>query len=482
MTRARPTIIAALCVALMVVAVPLGAILTSRPTPPPIDSQALRDAVTTENLMAHLDALQAIADAHDGHRAAGTPGHEASIDHVAAQLTAAGYQTRRQRFTYQRRNPTRGSLEIVAPARASLLLGRDFRAMDSSGTGSVTARVTPVDLNLVDPGATTSGCEASDFARFPRGGIALVQRGTCHFGTKVDHAVAAGAGAVVILNQGDRDDDERTGLFAGTLGEPTRSVPVLATTHDHGAAWAASPTTLAITVEATEATVTTENLIADTTGRPDRTTVVGAHLDGVPEGPGINDNGSGVAAILEVAVQLAALGVRPENRVRFAFWSGEEDGLHGSAHYVAQLDEEERAGTARYVNLDMVGSPNPVPYVYGGGVLGSGWPAGSGEIQAVLAGQLEAEGVHPETVLFSASDHQPFLAAGVPAGGLFTGAGETKSARQAELHGGTPDAPADPCYHRACDRVDTIDRAMLGLMADALAHGVLTWAEPSVEG
>ena len=254
--------------------------------------------------------------------------------------------------------------------------------------------MTAVDLNLGGDRATTSACEASDFAGFPRGDIALVQRGTCQFAAKVDHAVAAGASGVVVLNQGD--DPGRLGLFAGTLGRQA-SVPVVATTFDLGAEWAATPgTTLTLAVESTVTRVTTENLIADTpTGAAERTVVVGAHLDGVAEGPGINDNGSGVAAVLETAVRFAELGVQPHNRVRFAFWGAEEDGLHGSEHYVAQLDDAGRRGTARYLNLDMVGSPKPVASVYGGGAPGSGWPAGSGAIQTVLTDFLTSQGVTP---------------------------------------------------------------------------------------
>jgi len=160
-------------------------------------------------------------------------------------------------------------------------------------------------------------------------------------------------------------------------------------------------------------------------------------------------------------VQFSELGVQPRNRVRFAFWGGEEDGLYGSEHYVANLEDAERRGTARYLNLDMVGSPKPVASVYGGGAPGSGWPAGSGAIQTVLTDFLRSQGVTPRTVTFQASDHAPFVAAGIPAGGLFTGS----------------DDGADPCYHQACDRVETIDREMLGLMADAAAHATLTFAQ-----
>jgi Zn-dependent M28 family amino/carboxypeptidase len=453
-------VIAAAAVVVFAVAL-VGVVLAIRPTPPPpVDSGQLRAAVTTEALTAHLEALQRIADAHDGNRAAGTSGYAASVDYVEARLEQAGYRTQRQQFSYDRPDFTRATLERTVPTRTDYAVGRDHRPLAFSGAGTVTAPVTAVDLNLDGDRTTTSACEASDFTGFPRGNIALVQRGTCQFAAKVEHAAAAGASGVVVLNQGN--EQGRLGLFGGTLGRQA-SIPVVATTFELGAEWAATPgTTLMLAVESTVRKVTSENLIADTpSGGVERTVVVGAHLDGVAEGPGINDNGSGVAVVLETAVQFAKLGVQPLNRVRFAFWGAEEDGLLGSEHYVAQLDEAGRRGTARYLNLDMVGSPKPVASVYGGGAPGSGWPAGSGAIQTVLTDFLKSQGVTPGTVSFRASDHASFLEAGIPVGGLFTGAEDG----------------ADPCYHQACDRLDNIASGMLGLMADAAAHATLTFAQ-----
>lgn len=457
--KTLPRTLAIAAAVAVVLAVVVGVVLLGRPAPPrPVDSGQLRAAITTEAVTEHLNALQQIADANNGNRAAGTAGYAASVDYVEAQLERAGYQTRRQQFSYERPDFTRATLERTQPTRTDYAVTRDFRPLAFSGAGSVTAPVTAVDLNLGGDRRTTSGCEASDFTGFPRGSIALVQRGTCPFAAKVDHAATAGASAVVVLNQGN--DPGRKGLFTGTLGRQA-GVPVVATTYDLGAEWAATPgTTLTLVVESTVTRVTTENLIADTpTGAAERTVVVGAHLDGVAEGPGINDNASGVGAVLETAVRFAELGVQPHNRVRFAFWGGEEDGLYGSEHYVAQLDDAGRRGTALYLNLDMVGSPEPVASVYGG--AGSGWPAGSGAIQTVLTDFLTSQGVSPETVSFRSSDHAPFLDAGIAVGGLFTGAEDG----------------ADPCYHEACDRLEAIDRDMLGLMADAAAHATLTFAQ-----
>lgn len=450
----------AVAAVLALAVVVVGVALAVRPAPPrPVDSGQLRAAVTIDAVTAHLEALQEIADTQEGHRASGTAGYAASVDYVAAQLERAGYQTRRQQFSYVRPDFTRATLRRTLPTRTDYTVLRDHRPLASSGAGSVTAPLTPVDLTLDGDRATTSACEASDFEGFPRETIALVQRGTCSFAVKVDHASAAGASGVVVLNQGD--DPGRLGLFSGTLGRPAE-LPVVATTFELGAEWATTPgTTLTLTVESTERRVTSENLIADTpAGAAGRNVVIGAHLDGVAEGPGINDNASGVAVLLETAVTFAELGVQPHNRVRFAFWGAEEDGLHGSGHYVAHLGDDERRGTALYLNLDMIGSPNPVASVYGGGAR-STWPAGSARIQTVLTDFLTSQGVTPEVVGFRASDHASFLSAGIPAGGLFTGA----------------DGGADPCYHQPCDRVENVNRDMLDLMADTAAHATLTFAQ-----
>jgi Zn-dependent M28 family amino/carboxypeptidase len=118
-------------------------------------------------------------------------------------------------------------------------------------------------------------------------------------------------------------------------------------------------------------------------GNPDNVVIVGAHLDSVFEGPGINDNGSGSAAVLAVAEQMSK--VKPRNKVRFAWWGAEEFGLVGSDHYVANLSEEEREDIALYLNFDMIGSPNYVRFIYDGdgSAFGLAGPEGSAAIETL---------------------------------------------------------------------------------------------------
>lgn len=447
------------------------------------DTSDLREAVTVDGVMNHLTAFQAIADANDDNRAAGTSGHDASVDYVEGLLDAAGYDTWRQEFTYERTDFGDSTLQQVAPDTATYVLGLDYFPMDFSGEGNVTADVTAVDLALDGDRASSSGCETDDFTEFPAGDIALLQRGTCAFGVKADNAIAAGASGAIIFNQGNDDpNDDRFGLFGGTLGEPVRSIPVVSAPFDLGEEWANTPgLRMTFNLDAEIVEVTTENLLADTpTGRIDRTVVVGGHLDSVAEGPGINDNGSGTGAILETALQMAELGIEPENRVRFAFWSGEEDGLIGSSHYVSQLSAREIKNHALNLNFDMVGSPNAVNFVYDGDgdAFGTTGPNGSGVIEDVFTDFFESQGEFTEPTEFDGrSDYFGFIEAGIPAGGLFSGAEGIKSAEQAALFGGTAGVAYDPCYHAACDTIANLDLDTLDIMSDAIAHSTLTFAE-----
>lgn len=468
----------------------------------PDDTQALRDAVTVEGVMKHLEELQAIADANEGNRASGSAGYDGSADYVADLLEAAGYEVERQTFDFPFFAETADP--VLALGATTYVEGTDFYTMEYSGSGDVSAPLEGVDLTL-PPGDTanssTSGCELSDFAGFTAGNVALIQRGTCSFALKAQNAEAAGASAAIIFNEGQ---EGRTDVINGTLGGPGVEIPVLGTTFEVGQELAdAEGTEVHVFTETESVTKTTSNVIADTpAGRAQRTVVVGAHLDSVPEGAGINDNGSGSATILEIALQMADLGVEPVNRVRFAFWGAEESGLVGSEYYVASLTPSERNQILLNLNFDMVGSPNYVRFVYDGDgsdtpVAG---PRGSGEIERVLTEYFASAGLSSEPTEFSGrSDYGPFIAVGIPAGGLFTGAEGQKTEEQAEEYGGVAGASYDPCYHAVCDDLEpvyddqelaalyaqldavydlegNVNLAAIDEMSDAAAHATQTFA------
>ena len=478
------------------VVIVVGAMLTSPATAAPeIDSSALRDAVTVDGIREHQAALQEIADANGGTRASGTPGYDASVTYVVAALEEAGYEPAVQEFEWDFFEETATpELDLVAPSPPAPIVyvqstdgvEGDFGTMDYSGSGDVTALVEPTNDIVIPPGAqastSDSGCEPEDFADGDfEGKIALIQRGTCDFVVKALNAEEAGAVGVLIFNEGQPGRD---GPLLGTLGGPDVTIPVIGTSFAVGedlyALTQAGDTTVHMFTETFTEPRTTFNVIADTAeGRPNRVVVVGAHLDSVVAGPGINDNGSGSATILEIAEQMAELEIAPRNQVRFAWWGAEESGLVGSEHYVANLTSSELNKIELNLNFDMVGSPNFVRFVYdgNGSDTPTAGPKGSATIEQVFLDYFEGEGLETEPTAFDGrSDYGPFIDVGIPAGGLFTGAEGVKTADQQAIYGGTVGVPYDPCYHQACDTFANNSDTALDEMSDAAAHAVLTFA------
>ncbi|MFD9948654.1 M20/M25/M40 family metallo-hydrolase [Nonomuraea sp. NPDC059023] len=224
------------------------------------------------------------------------------------------------------------------------------------------------------------------------------------------------------------------------------------------------------------------NVLADWPGGdPNDILMVGAHLDSVSAGPGINDNGSGSAAILETALEVSRQGLQPNKHLRFAWWGAEELGLRGSQYYVTNLAATERAKIKAYLNFDMVGSPNAGYFVYDGdnsdGVGSGPGPAGSAALERTLQDYFTSVGVQTRGTDFDGrSDYGPFIARGIAAGGTFTGAEGIKSSAQAQLWGGTAGQAFDVCYHRACDTTSNINDTALNRNADAVAYAVWTIA------
>jgi Zn-dependent M28 family amino/carboxypeptidase len=446
-----------------------------------VNSKKLRDAVTVSGILGHERALQRIANNNGGTRASGTPGYAASAAYVKNALKAAGYKVKEQQFTFpyfEQLAPA--TLAQVTPTPATY----ETDTFSFSGSGEVTGTVVPTDDVLIPPPATpgsTSGCEASDFPAAPAGpAIALIQRGTCTFQIKVGNAVAAGYDAVIIFNEGQPG---RTELVTGDLGE-VFTVPVVGLSFADGSALYAAAQAGPVTARVTTSTITenrpTSNVIADSPGGdPDKTVVVGAHLDSVVEGPGINDNGSGTATILEIAEQLTAQKVKPRQKVRFAFWGAEESGLLGSEHYVANLSDTELGKIYANLNFDMLGSPNYVRFVYDGdgSDTGTSGPPGSAEIEDIFTSYFAGQNLASEPTEFNGrSDYGPFIAVGIPAGGLFSGAEGEKTEEQAQVYGGTAGEPYDPCYHQACDTINNLNTDALNELGDAATHAVYTLA------
>lgn len=450
----------------------------------------LQECVTLEGARAHQAALQAIADANGGTRAAGTFGYDASVDYVADTLEAAGYTVELDPFDFTFVPPP--TLIQTAPFNEEYETG----AFSGTGFGQVAGPVIAVDLALgeepwpLDRNASTSGCETTDFDGLDFSGptdIALVQRGTCRFSLKAANAEAAGAEAIIIFNQGN--SPTRLGLIIGdatTLpdGSPSNlTIPVIGASFAQGVALSGAGSEAFINVDPPEL-VTQYNVLAELPGQDDgNVVVVGAHLDSVQAGPGIQDDGSGSAAILETAVQMAR--VFPWNTVRFAWWGAEESGLVGSTAYVNGLTQEEQDDIALYLNFDMIGSPNYVFFIYDGddsdGVGAGPGPEGSAEIEEFFERFYEEKGEFSKGTDFSGrSDYGPFIAVGIPAGGLFTGAEGVKTNVEALVWGGIADQQYDPCYHLACDNFNNISLYAFDINTDAVAASTLQFSMNSV--
>ena len=447
----------------------------------------LLECVTLEGVREHQAAFQAIADANDdpfypGTRAAGTEGYANSVDYVAGLLKDAGYEVTLDPVEFEFNFPA--VLRQTAPVVATYETG----VFSGSGSGTVEGQVIPVDINLVGDRASTSGCQAADFAGIDWSGdadIALIQRGSCNFGTKARNAELAGAEAVIIFNQGNTPD--REGLIVGdatSLDDGTvvsHNIPVVGASFADGVALAA-PGSMAFVEVLPPETRTDFNVIAELPGtNEDNVVMAGAHLDSATAGPGIQDNGSGSAALLETALMMAKQ--TPENTLRFAWWAAEELGLIGSTDYVEGLPQAELDRIALYLNYDMVGSPNYIFMVYDADQStfpapeGVPIPEGSVAIEDLYESYYTLIGEPYDDTEFSGrSDYQAFIENDIPSGGLFTGAEEVKTEEQAAIWGGVAGEQFDPCYHEACDTFDNIDLHALEVNSDLIAFAQLTFA------
>ena len=426
----------------------------------------LLECVTLDGVREHQAAFQAIADANNDIRTSGTPGYDASVGYVVDQMTTAGYNVTVQDFQYQTFIELSPSvLEQVAPVAGPVV----NNIMSYSGSGDNTATVSTVN--------DIRGCNAADFAGFPAGNIALISRGACTFAQKATNAFNAGASGVIIYNNAP-------GTLNGTLSSTfTLDISVTSVTLDVGqqlAALVPGGLVMRLKTDTFRGVATTYNVFAETkNGDPNNVIMAGAHLDSVNAGPGINDNGSGSAALIEVAKQMAK--VQPRNMVRFAWWGAEESGLVGSNFYMDNLTQAERDRITLYLNFDMIGSPNHVFFIYDGDdsdAVGAGpGPAGSAQIEKTFEAFFNMRGIPFKGTDFSGrSDFGRFIFYGVPSGGLFTGAEGIKTAAEAALWGGTAGQQYDPCYHLACDTYANNNDHALDVNSDAVAFAVLQYA------
>lgn len=439
------------------------------------DGPGLAAAVQVDAVVGHLEELERIAGEHDGNRAAGTPGYDASVDYVVGELNNRGFDVSTPEFEFDKFRTETERLQVGD--RAVQVGALVYSA--STGAGGVTARLVAV------PGADTDdtpGCELTDYEGLDvTGAIVLVARGGCPFAAKQQVAADRGAAAVLVAN------NQEGALTGGTLGgKEAARIPTGGISKEDGAALAQFTGDVTLTLDTSTASTRSRSVVAQTkTGSTENVVVVGAHLDSVAAGPGINDDGSGVAAVLETARQLGSA-PKVTNAVRFAFWGAEELGLVGSTRYVEGLSDQEREDIALYLNFDMLGSHNAGYLTYDGDDsdhVGAGpGPRGSDGIERTFNAYLARRGIAADGTDFDGrSDYGPFIEHRIPSGGVFSGAEARKTAAQAAKWGGTAEAPYDQFYHSADDTLANVDREALAVNAAAVAYGVGTYAQ-SIEG
>lgn len=435
-----------------------------------VDSEALQAKIHGKNLLARAEDLYKLAELsfHDYNhptRVIGSAGHAATLEYIYATIQKLGsyYNISEQSFPAYSGNVYESRLiladEVIANASAMSLT-------------PPTKDNEPVygDVVLV----ANSGCSASDYPEAVKDNIAFVQRGKCGFGDKSTLAGRAGAKAAVIYNN-------EKGALHGTMGTPNDDQIATFGISDEEAEKTLKKLKAGKSVDAIAyidgevKTIHTLNIVAQTAqGDPDNCVMLGAHSDSVPEGPGINDDGSGSLSLLEVATHLTEYDVN--NCVRFAWWAAEEEGLVGSDFYAASLSPAENEKVRLFMDYDMMGSPNFAYQIYN--ATNDASPVGSEELRDLYVDWYKAHNLSYTFIPFDGrSDYDGFIRAGIPAGGIATGAEGIKTKEEAKQFGGKAGDWYDPCYHQLCDDVGNVNVTAWEVNTRLIAHSVATYAK-----
>lgn len=415
-----------------------------------------------DNLYAKAEILQAIAYATEGkNRVIGSPGHEATVEYIKSQLDTEYYDVTLQ------------GVELSVGVNATLVANNktiEAYTTTLAPAGSASGPLVAIP-NL--------GCEEADFTESLEGKIALIKRGTCGFGEKVQLAAAKKASAVIAYNNAEGTLEGYSLQVFPDAAKPF--VPTIGITQGQGEALLAQlesgvAVNVALTSEAKLAT--TYNVIAETKeGDHNNVIHVSGHSDSVTAGPGINDNGSGTISILEIAIQLTKFTVK--NAVRFSWWTAEEAGLLGAEYYVKQLTQAEKDKIRLLLDFDMMASPNFAYQIYDGD--GSAYnltgPSGSAEAEHEFAAYFDSIGLnHTEIEFDGRSDYGPFLEAGIAAGGIAGGAEGIKTQEEFEMFGGGAGVPYDVNYHEDGDTVNNLNLEAWIEFSRAIAHMTAKYA------
>ncbi|MFE9336769.1 M28 family peptidase [Streptomyces sp. NPDC007063] len=457
---------------------PAGTAATDRADGATVSPEQLAERVRGRDVTRHLRAFQRIADASGGNRGYNRPGFTRSVRYVAGKLAAAGYEVERQRVPYTDFAIAKERLSVRTGSGG----GRHVPVLMTRFTPSTSAA--GLDARVVAPPRGKTGCAVSDYDGVAaRGAVVVLARDACGFGHQQQVAAQVGARAVVMYypTPSPRNNYRLIGLPRGSFVLPMGMVSQADGERLARQAASRAGARVHLTLRGHDVRRTTVNLIAETRGGdPDDVVVMGGHLDSVPESPGVNDNGSTAATVLQTALELAPHQDRVRNKVRFMWWGAEELIDVGSGYYVDHLSPAERGRIAAVLNAELLAPSNYGRFVWDPGT------GGSHRIAELFAGYFERHGLPYERQDPGAigSDHLVFQAAGIPVGGLDGGNLQVKTPEQQALFGGTAGQMFDPCYHQPCDRLEAIDRTALDTNARALAWvlGELALKDGAVRG
>ncbi|KAJ4257490.1 hypothetical protein NW762_008614 [Fusarium torreyae] len=414
--------------------------------------QQVADDINADGLHRNIETLYNIALDNGNNRAFGLPGYNASLDFVRDLLECGDhFDVSVQPFTH-----------LFSHTRKISLTGPEGEHVDAVSLQYNHA--TPLPDGVTAPLVIVpfddergSGCFADQWKDLDvKGKIPLIKRGKCRFPQQLKFAKDNGALAAIIFN-----DDPKQKAGSGSLGAENfgKLAPVGVITYDQGTSWVkriegGETLEINLTIDMLTEKRETWQIIADTKeGDPDNIVMLGAHLDSIQEGPGINDNGSGVSALLSIAESIKKY-KNFKNKLRFAFWGAEESGMIGSTYYVSRLSKEEASKIRFYYNYDMIASPQPYYLVF---AESDAHKAGA----KYLFEYLTEQGYPAEYSPFIASsDHVGFLELGIPSSGVFTGAG----------------VGHDACYHTICDDIKNINKEALLVNAKAAGYAVASLA------
>ncbi|OWB54331.1 peptidase activity protein [[Candida] boidinii] len=441
---------------------------------PLVDSEELQSYINAEGLEARANKLYSLAQKSQKKykhptRVIGSKGHWSTIGYVMAELGKLGHY---YNITTQPFHAFMGEIYNV-----SLIIdGVSPKEVIEMDLSPPTPNRKPVTGSIIL--VENEGCDASDFPAEINGNIALIKRGSCAFGDKSRNAGAAGAIAAIVYNN-------EPGSIRGTLGTPSGpEVATLGLSMVEGEQYVqllkdGKALTAELLVDSFVGPIKTVNVIAESKlGDPENIVMLGAHSDSVTAGPGINDDGSGTISLLEVATYLSNFTVN--NKVRFAWWAAEEEGLLGSDYYVSQLSPEENSKIRLFMDYDMMASPNFAYQVYNASNVYN--PVGSEELKELYIDWYESHGLNYTLIPFDGrSDYDGFIKNGIPGGGIATGAEVIKTPEEEEMFGGEAGIPFDPCYHQLCDDLSNLNYTAFVTNTKLIAHSVATYAK-SFEG